>query len=145
MCIYLYIYIYTYIHTYYSVYIYIYAYVCTCLYTYMHIYIYIYTYTHVCIYVYRGPNPNNNSLIRKQCCKRRMESLICRWFPSYQGIILRVRVPLFASDLSSLLSAPSSQLSPLNYLSCLPRFCLNPGRIREPPMLCSIVERATAL
>ena len=31
----------------------------------------------------RDPNPNNNSLVRKQCCKRRMESLTCRCFLSY--------------------------------------------------------------
>ena len=31
----------------------------------------------------RDPNPDNNSLIRKRCCKRRMESLICRCFLSY--------------------------------------------------------------
>ena len=26
----------------------------------------------------RDPNPDENSLSRKRCCKRRMESLICR-------------------------------------------------------------------
>ena len=31
----------------------------------------------------RDPNPNNNSSIKKQFCKRRMESLICRCFLSY--------------------------------------------------------------
>ena len=31
----------------------------------------------------RGPNPKNNSLRRKQCRKRRMESLICRCLFSY--------------------------------------------------------------
>ena len=78
-------------------------------------YIYIYIYIHVCICVYvciyihtyirynlsskhRGPNPNNNSLIRNQCCKRIVESLVHRCFLSYQGIVLRVGVPLFASD-----------------------------------------------
>ena len=45
----------------------------------------------------RDPNPNEN-LIRKQRCKRRRESLICRCVLSCQGIILRVRVPLFASE-----------------------------------------------
>ena len=30
----------------------------------------------------RDPNPNNNSLVRKQCRKRRMESLMCRCFLS---------------------------------------------------------------
>ena len=48
----------------------------------------------------RDPDPNKNSLVRKQCCKRRMEALRCRWFLSYQGAVLRVRVPLFASDLA---------------------------------------------
>ena len=28
----------------------------------------------------RDPNPKNNSLTRKRCCKRRIESLICRRF-----------------------------------------------------------------
>ena len=46
----------------------------------------------------RGPNPNNDSLIRKRCRERRMESLICRSLLSYEGITLRVRVPLFASE-----------------------------------------------
>ena len=46
----------------------------------------------------RGPNPNKNSLIRKHCCKRRMESIVCRCALSYSGVILRVRVPLFASE-----------------------------------------------
>ena len=49
----------------------------------------------------RDFNPNNNSLTRKLCCKRRMESLICRCLFSYLGIILRVRVHLFTSDQSS--------------------------------------------
>ena len=46
----------------------------------------------------RDPNPNKNSLVREEFCKRRMEFLICRCFHSYQGIVIRVRVPLFASD-----------------------------------------------
>ena len=52
------------------------------------------------------PNPDRimqhmyklTSFTRKQCCKRRMKSLICRCVLSYQGVILRIRVPLFASD-----------------------------------------------
>ena len=38
----------------------------------------------------RDPNSNKSSLIRKQCCKRRMESLICRCFLAYSESILRV-------------------------------------------------------
>ena len=34
--------------------------------------------------------------IRQQCRKRRMESLACRCFLSYEGVILRVEVPLLA-------------------------------------------------
>ena len=67
-------------------------------------------YMYVCIYIYiynpivasskqRDPNPDKNSFMKKQCCKRRMESLICRRFLSYQAVILRVRVPSFASEL----------------------------------------------
>ena len=46
---------------------------------------------------YGVATPNKNSL-RKDCCKRRMESLRCIWFLSYSGGILRIRVPLLASD-----------------------------------------------
>ena len=46
----------------------------------------------------RDPNPSKNSLVRKQCCKRRMGSLISRCFLSYQRIVLRVGVPLLAPD-----------------------------------------------
>ena len=33
----------------------------------------------------RDPNPDKNTLIGKQCCTRRVESLTCRWFLSYLG------------------------------------------------------------
>ena len=46
----------------------------------------------------RDPNPSKSSLVRKQCCRPRTEPLVCICFLSYQGIILRVRVPLFASE-----------------------------------------------
>ena len=44
------------------------------------------------------PDPNRNSLIVFVCCKCIMESLICRCVLPYEGIILRIRVPLFASE-----------------------------------------------
>ena len=63
--------------------------------TQLYIYIYIYNdnnnyhYHYIYIYIYirmsseqRDPNPNNNSLVRRQCCKRRGESLTCRCVPS---------------------------------------------------------------
>ena len=46
----------------------------------------------------RDPNPNKNSQLRRQCCKHKMESLICICFISYEGTVTRVRVPLLASD-----------------------------------------------
>ena len=48
----------------------------------------------------RDPNPNKNSLVRKQCRKRRMGSLICRCFLSYYGIGARLfsaKFPLFSA------------------------------------------------
>ena len=50
-----------------------------------------------------SPTPDKTSLKEKQGCERRMKSLICRCFLSDEVIILRVRVPLFASELLQLL------------------------------------------
>ena len=79
-----------YVNTYVCIYIYIYVY--------MYIYIYIYIHVYICVsmHIYhaggacmsskqRDPNPNCNSLIRTQCCKRRMESRIRRCLFSYYG------------------------------------------------------------
>ena len=46
----------------------------------------------------RGPNPDKSFFVRKRCCRCIVEPLTCRWFLSYEGVILRVRVPLFASE-----------------------------------------------
>ena len=61
-------------------------------------YIYIYTYIHISG-KQRDPSPQNNSLARTQCRRRRVEPLICRCLLSYRRVILRVRVPSFASEL----------------------------------------------
>ena len=57
----------------------------------------------------RDPRPDKNSLIRKRCCRRRMDSLIRRRFLSYSGIVLRVRVSLLASE--PLLLPPPRELA----------------------------------
>ena len=102
-CIYIYIYIATHVYTYTYIYIYtyvftymcihIYIYICTILSLSLSIYIYIYVYTHIGgpgnpaqggyggperLYQdvsskRRDPSPHRNSLLREQCCKRRME------------------------------------------------------------------------
>ena len=57
------------------------------MYTDMCVYIDTYIYIYICLTLKHFPSQ------RKQCCKRRMESLVCRCALSYQGITLRVRVP----------------------------------------------------
>ena len=113
--IYTYIYIYIYIYICIHIYIYmLYTYVCICMYIYIYIErereIYIWFTSTVCVVwlggsctllnsKQRDPNPNNKSLLKTQCCRRVTESLICRCAPSYSGTVLRLGVPLFASDL----------------------------------------------
>ena len=58
-----------------------------------------------------------NSSIRKPFCQRRMESLRCRCVLSYEGIRLRVRVPLFATHYRAHTSSAPSVANCCTFLS----------------------------
>ena len=59
-----------------------------------------------------------------------MEPLICRWFLSYQGLILRVRVPLFASELR--FRGGGGRVAEHTNTSLAPAPC---SPLRRPPMI----------